>query len=126
MATPDMQRNSVEVGGVPTEVHINSRSTTIVSGPPTRDRYFWLTRAFYLIGVLAGVGFVVILLGAYAIPVMFANLDGVNMVLAGTIIVILAVVGWIVSGAILIVMTLTDVARILRSRRTQRQRNKPI
>lgn len=95
--------------GGATEANVPAPATGLPAGPVERldataggrrrDEWYWLNRTFYIIGAVAGIGFLLVLLGAYAI-------SNDAIVLAGAIIITLAVIAWIGATAIMIVMML--------------------
>ena len=96
MATPDTQHDSISAGriaagrtaGIAPELRVD----TTTEKPP-RSGYS-LDRIFYICGAIAGVGFLVTLFGAYVTPNLAA-------ILAGTIIIIVGVVAWIVTALLM-------------------------
>ena len=111
MATPDMQRDPIEAGGLQPGPHLPANPSEQVGANhgqlQPRDGYFWLNRAFYVIAAVAGVGFLIVLFGAYAIQ------DDTTLI-AGTTVIVLAVVAWIITTIIMVAMMFTYFGRILR------------
>ncbi|MDE0212640.1 MAG: hypothetical protein OXL37_04680 [Chloroflexota bacterium] len=104
MSTPDVQRDSIEAGGFPTEAQVPANSAEQagvgVSAAARPHRSFsWLDYAFYVIGGVVGIGFLVVLFGAYLVP-------NLVVILVGTIIVIVGVVAWILAALLMIAIML--------------------
>ena len=123
MSTPNVQRDPIDAGGFPSETTLPANPNEQVGGNSgelqPRDGYFWLNRAFYIIGAVAGVGFLIVMLGAYAIQ------DDATLI-AGTTVIVLAVVAWIITTIVMVAMMSKYVGRILRRilwpHRTKRER----
>ena len=101
MSTPNVQRDPMEADGFPLETQplVNPAQHTGVGDgsrtpTPPRWRFYWLDRAFYGIGAVAGIGFLVVLFGAYVTPNLVA-------ILVGTIIIIIGVVAWIITALLM-------------------------
>ena len=60
-----------------------------------RDRLYRLDPVFYIIGAVVGIGFLVALFGTYVMP-------NPAVILAGTIILVVAVVAWIFAALFMI------------------------
>lgn len=106
MSTPDVQRDPIEAGGFPTEAQVPANSAEQVgvsddaSAATRLHRPFgWLDYAFYASGGVVGIGFLVVLFGAYLIPDLVA-------ILVGTVIVIVGVVAWILAALLMIAIML--------------------
>lgn len=106
MSTPNMQRDSIETGSFlsETQAPVNSVEQVGVGvgvSVATRPRrpFGWLDYAFYAIGGIVGIGFLVVLFGAYLIP-------NLVVILVGTVIVIVGVVAWIFAALLMIAIML--------------------
>ena len=84
MATPDVQRDPIEAGSKPP---LLARLTGIG----------WFNAAMLAMGSIAAIGFLIVLAGAYLTPDASPR-----VVLAGTIIVILVAIAWILTGLFVI------------------------
>ena len=106
MVTPEIQQDSMENSGFPSETTLLTGSVeqVRVGRRGLRDEFDWLNRAFYIIGAIAGIGFLVVLFGAYAVPKLWVNQEGTTIVVVGTIVMTLAVIAWIAAAAIMITM----------------------
>ena len=110
--------------GGATEANVPAPATGLPAGPAEqldataggrrRDEWYWLNRTFYIIGAVAGIGFLLVLLGAYAI-------SNDAIVLAGTIVITLAVMAWICAAVVMIAMMLRDLLRLGRKTVGERQ-----
>ena len=111
MTTPDVQRDPIEAGGFQPGPHLPANPNEQVGVNrgelQPRDGYFWLNRAFYIIGAIAGVGFLIVLFGAYAIQ------DDTTLI-AGTTVIVLAVVAWIITTIVMVAMMFKYFGIILR------------
>jgi len=102
MATPDVQRDSIEAGGSAAESPplANPAEESGVSDGGTTTRlprrgFGRLDQSFYVITAVVGVGFLVVLFGAYVIPNLVA-------ILVGTIIIVVGVIAWIFAALLMI------------------------
>ena len=108
MATHDIHSDSMASSGFAPETQASAETLSQEGGlRQWRDGFFWLNRAFYIIGAIAGVGFLVALVGAYVVP------EDTTLVV-GTIIFLASVALWIIAATIMIVMIAKDLVRILR------------
>lgn len=121
MSTPNTHSGSIEGKAPGLEMQAPAEQANFQESNRTpRDGYFWLNRAFYIIGAIAGVGCIVVLIGAYVIPKLSVGLDGANAVLAGTLVIVLAVSAWIATTVIMVVKVVKDVGRTVLQRRSKR------
>ena len=106
MAMPEAQRDSIEAGGIPSETTLltDLSQQANVGGRGPRDEFYWLNRTFYIIGAIAGIGFLAVLFGAYAVPEIWVNQQGTTIVVVGTIVMTLAVIAWIIAAVVMISM----------------------
>ena len=106
MSTPNVQRDPIDAGGFVSETTLLTDLTqqTDAGDRRSRDEFYWLNRIFYIIGAIAGVGFLVVLFGEYAVPKTWVNQQGTTIVLVGMIVIILAVIAWIIAAAVMISM----------------------
>ena len=101
MATPDIQRNSIDAGNLPPEPDSSAGPTQRIGGAAGRPlrNVHWLDRIFYISGAIAGIGFLVVLFAAYLVPSLVA-------ILVGTILISLGVIAWIFTALLLIFIML--------------------
>ncbi len=106
MSTPDVQRDPIEAGGIPSKTPAPANSVEQIGvgdGVPAavslRRPLAWLDYAFYAIGGVVGIGFLVALFGAYLIP-------NLVVILVGTIILIMGVIAWILAALLMIAIML--------------------
>ncbi len=126
MATSDVQYDPIDAKGPSPETEAPSNpdaQATGVGGGEQRltDGYSLLNRAFYVAAGVAGIGMLIVLFGAYALPKLSGSLDGENAVLAGAIIVTVGIIAWVAAAVVLIVWTIKDVARALKIARTKQR-----
>ncbi len=115
MASPEVQYNSIESSGLSSETAILSDSAKqrTAHGGGSQNEFYWLNRAFYIIGAVAGVGFLFVLFGAYVVPEIWADKNGIATMIAGTVVVTLAAIAWIVAATVMITII---IRQLLRSR----------
>lgn len=113
MATPNVQRDPIESGGFTpeTELLTDPAEQVSIGRHAPRDEFYWLNRAFYVIGAVAGIGFLVVLFGAYAVPEIWVNQPGTTIVVTGTIVMTLAMIAWIITAAVMISMIIKRLIR---------------
>ena len=113
MSTPDVQRDPIDAGGFPSEPTLLTDLAQQVDagGRAPRDEFHWLNRIFYIIGAIAGIGFLVVLFGAYAVPEIWINQQGTTIVVVGTIVITLAVIAWIAAAVVMISMIIKRLIR---------------
>ena len=113
MSTPNVQRDPIDAGGFPSETTLLTDlvQQTDAGDRGPRDEFYWLNRIFYIIGAIAGVGFLVVLFGAYAVPKIWVNQQGTTIVLVGAIVITLAVIAWITAAAVMISMMIKRLIR---------------
>lgn len=104
MSTPEVQRDPIEAGGFPLETQVPDNSVDqggvgISAAARPRRAFDWLDYAFYAIGGVVGIGFLMVLFGAYLVP-------NLVVILVGTIIVIVGVVAWIIAALLMIAIML--------------------
>ena len=105
MSTPNMRASSIEEESPPSDPSgpASSESSAVGAGAPKGGSAVsnWLNLALFSIGGVAATGLVMILFGAYLIEP--AN---TSVIVAGTIILMLAVIAWIFT-ALTMIGTLT-------------------
>jgi uncharacterized membrane protein YkgB len=79
------------------------------NNPAPRDAFWSLNRAFYVIGAVAGVGFLMVLSGAYLVPEIWVNHKGTAIIVAGTIVVTGAAIAWIAAAVVMISMMIKHI-----------------
>ena len=94
MTTPSASSSSIDTGNL-SGAKPAGQAGGDGSGQLRRDELPWLNPAFYAIGAIAGVGFLVAMFGIYIIPNLVA-------IFAGTIIVVLSVIAWIIVALLMI------------------------
>ena len=101
MSTPSMHVSSIEAG-LPSSDSAGTMSveaSSVGAGPPKENvpASNWLNLALFSIGGVAAIGLVVILFGAYLIKP-----ENINVIVAGTIILMLAVMAWIFTALLMV------------------------
>lgn len=106
MATPNAQTDLIDAQEIRPSVDsaTNSGEGPNSNGQVPRDPFSRLNRTFYVIGAIAGIGFLVFLFGAYAVPEIWSGQEGITAMIAGAIVVVVSVVAWIVAVTIMISM----------------------
>ena len=126
MATPNARDNPLEVNSqsvdFSAQVHIESTPPSMGSSQPGATTTNWLNFGFLSIGAVAAVGLLLVLFSAYALKP--AN---VNIIIVGSIILLISVVAWIVAALIMVSYLFRQLmvsrrGKRLRARPTQRQR----
>ncbi len=101
MSTPNMPVNSIEASSPSNDAPepVSGGASPAGSGRPRENSNTsnWLNFVLFSIGGVAAIGLVVILFGAYLI-----GPDNAGVIVAGTIILMLAVIAWIFTGLIMV------------------------
>ena len=82
-----------------------------VNNQVPRDVFSALNRVFYAIAAIAGIGFLMVLFGAYVSPKIWAHQTGITVMIAGAIVMVLAVVAWIAAAILMISMMIMRLIR---------------
>ena len=101
MSTPNMRASSIEASSPSNDpaVPVSGETSPVGASAPKRNQAVnnWLNLALFSIGGVAAVGLVVILFGAYLMKPVNAG-----VIVAGTIILMLAVIAWIFTALAMI------------------------
>lgn len=126
MTTPQAQDKPLEANTQLVDLSAQVRTESAPSGIGTSQpgaRYTnWLNFSFLSIGAVGAIGLLLVLFGIYAVKP-----ENVNIIIAGSIILLISVVAWIVAASVMITNLFRHLVALRRDKQlrtppTQRQR----
>ena len=102
MATPNAQDNPLEANtqlvDFSAQAHTESAPPGIGPSQPGATSTSWLNFGFLSIGAVGAIGLLLVLFGAYVVKP-----ENANLIIAGSIILLISVVAWVIVASIMII-----------------------